>query len=178
MRYAALLRGINVGGNKTVSMAELRDLAAALGLDDPRTLLQSGNLVFGSRTAPQKLESMLEAETKKRFGLDTRYFLRTAAEWQSAIDANPFRDEALRDPSRLVVVFLREAAAPKSVKALQAAIVGRETVRAVGRQAYLVYPDGLGTSKVTLPMIEKALGAKGTGRNWNTVMKINALLVG
>ena len=178
MRYAALLRGVNVGGSKKVSMAELRALATRLGLDDPRTLLQSGNLVFGSRTAARKLESILEAETTKRLGLETRYIVRTADEWQSAIDANPFRNEALRDPSHLLVVFLRDAPAPNAVKAFQAAIVGRETIRAVGRQAYLTYPDGIGNSKATLPMIERALGTSGTGRNWNTVMKINALLTG
>ena len=177
MRYAALLRGINVGGNKTVSMAELRDFAARLGLDDPRTLLNSGNLVFASRTAAQKLESVLETETKKRFGLETRYFLRTADEWKSAVDANPFRVAAASDPARLVVIFLRDAPAAKNVKALQAAIVGRETVRAVGRQAYVIYPDGSGESKLTLPLIEKALGTIGTGRNWNTVMKITGLLI-
>ena len=177
MRYAALLRGINVGGNKKVSMAELRDFAATLGLDDPRTLLQSGNLVFASKTAAPKLESVLETETKKRFGLETRYFLRAADEWKSAVDANPFRDAAASDPSHLVVVFLRDAPAAKDVKALQAAIVGRETVRAVGRHAYVIYPDGQGESKLTLPMIEKALGTTGTGRNWNTVMKITGLLI-
>lgn len=177
MRYAALLRGINVGGNKKVSMAELRDFAAVLGLDDPRTLLQSGNLVFASKSAARKLESVLETETKKRFGLETRYFLRTADEWKSAIDANPFRDAAASDPSHLVVVFLRDAPAAKNVKALQAAIVGRETVRAVGRHAYVIYPDGQGESKLTLPRIEKALGTTGTARNWNTVMKITGLLI-
>lgn len=176
MRYAALLRGINVGGNKKVSMAELRDFAAKLGLDDPRTLLQSGNLVFSSKTTAQKLESMLEMETKKRFALETRYLLRTADEWQSVIAVNPFPDAAVRDPSHLVVMFFRDAPAPRSVKALQAAIVGREAVRAIGRQAYLTYPDGIGDSKLTLPMIEKALGTTGTGRNWNTVTKINGLL--
>jgi uncharacterized protein (DUF1697 family) len=178
MRYAALLRGINVGGNKKVSMAELRDFAATLGLDDPRTLLQSGNLVFASKTGAQKLESVLEMETRKRFGLETRYFLRAPDEWKSAIDANPFRDPAASDPARLVVVFLRDAPAARDVRALQAAIVGRETVRAVGRHAYVIYPDGQGESKLTLPMIEKALATTGTGRNWNTVMKINGLLTG
>lgn len=177
MRYAALLRGINVGGHKTVSMTELRELAAALGLDDPRTLLQSGNLVFGSKVKPDKLESLLETETKKRLGVETRYFVRSSADWQSAVDANPFPDAAKHDPSHLVVLFLRDAPTPTSVKALQSAIVGRETVRAVGKHAYALYPDGQGESKLTLPMIEKALGTTGTGRNWNTVMKITGLLI-
>ena len=74
------------------------------------------------------------------------------------------------------MIFLRGAPAPKDVAALQAAIVGRETVRAAGRQAYIMYPDGQGESKLTLPKIEKALGTVGTGRNWNTVLKIGASL--
>jgi len=176
MRYAALLRGINVGGNKKVGMAELRALAATLGLDDPQTLLQSGNLVFGSKATAPKLEALLETETKKRLGVECRYVLRAAEEWRAAIDANPFPAMAVSDPSHLHVVFLRDAPAAKDVKALQASIVGRETVRAAGRQAYVVYPDGSGTSKLTLPVIEKAFGTTGTARNWNTVMKINGLL--
>lgn len=176
MRYAALLRGINVGGNKKVSMAELRDFTATLGLEDPRTLLQSGNLIFESTATATKLESMLEVETRKHVGVDTKYFVRTATEWWSAIDANPFPNQAKRDPSHLVVMFLRNTPTPSAVKALQAAIVGRETVRVVGRQAYLVYPNGIGESKLTVPLIEKVLGTSGTGRNWNTVGKIGALL--
>jgi uncharacterized protein (DUF1697 family) len=175
MRYAALLRGVNVGG-KVVGTAELCDLAATLGLDDPRTLLQSGNLVFGSATKADELESLLETHTAKRLGVETRYLLRTADEWRVLITANPFPAAAKHDPARLVVVFLRAAPAPKDVAALQAAIIGRETVRAAGRQAYIMYPDGQGESKLTLPKIEKALGTVGTGRNWNTVLKIGALL--
>ena len=52
--YLALLRGINVGGRKLIAMSDLRDLFAALGLEEARSLLQSGNLVFRSaeRAAP------------------------------------------------------------------------------------------------------------------------------
>jgi uncharacterized protein (DUF1697 family) len=175
MRYAALLRGVNVGG-KMVSMAALRDLAAKLGLDDPRTLLQSGNLVFGSRAGAAKLESLLEAETKKRLGVETRYLLRTAEEWKALVAANPYPAAAKTDPAHLAVLFLRDAPTAKQVELLQAAIVGRETVRAAGKQAYIVYPDGMGESKLSLPKIEKALATTGTARNWNTVLKIGALL--
>ena len=176
MRYAALLRGINVGGNKKVSMAELRALAEGLGLDDPRTLLQSGNLVFGSTASPKKLEVELATETKKRIGLETTYFVRSASEWRAVIDANPFRDEAKRDPSRLVVLFLRDVPKPAAVKTLQSAIVGRETVRAYGKHAYIVYRDGIGRSKLTLSLIEKSLSTVGTCRNWNTTLKVGVFL--
>jgi len=178
MRYAALLRGINVGGNTKVSMAELCEFATTLGLDRPRTVLNSGNLVFAAKRSAPRLETILETQTKAHLGVDTKYFLRTSAEWQSAVDANPFPDAALHDPSHLVVVFLRAAPVAQTVKALQAAIVGRESVRVVGREAYVTYPDGIGTSRLTLPVIANTLGTIGTGRNWNTVLKIGALFGG
>src|SRR5262245_31115431 len=126
MRFAALLRGVNVGG-KVVSMAALRAMAGELGLADPKTLLASGNLVFDTRLGAAKLETMLEAETKKRLGIETRYLIRSADEWPALTTANPHRAAAKDDPARLAVVFFRDPPAAKDVKALQAAIVGRET---------------------------------------------------
>mgnify|MGYP002399900788 CR=1 FL=1 len=89
---------------------------------------------------------------------------------------NPFRVEAERDPGHLLVMFLKQAPTREAVTALQRAITGREVVRAEGRHAYLVYPDGVGRSRLTSALIEKHLGTRGTGRNWNTVQKLGALV--
>lgn len=176
-RYAALLRAVNLAGKNKVPMADLREMAADLGLHDPRTLLQSGNLVFESDgRAPAQLESALEKAAKKNFGLDTDFFVRTPAEWKGIIGANPFPDEAESDPGRLLVVFLKGAPGPEQVEALREAIVGREVVQTRGREAFIVYPDGIGRSRLTNKRIEKHLGVRGTGRNWNTVLKVGALL--
>jgi len=177
--YIALLRAVNVGGKTKIGMAHLRALLAELGLAEPRSLLQSGNLLFRSegRTAAD-LESLLATETEQRLGLKTDFFVRTAAEWDAVVASNPFPKEAESDPGHLVVMALKEAPDAATVAALQASIVGRETVRAVGRQAYLVYPDGIGESKLTIKMIEKALGTRGTGRNWNTTLKLQAQVQG
>jgi uncharacterized protein (DUF1697 family) len=156
-------------------MADLRDLATSLGLTDARTLLQSGNLVFSDARKSGDLERLLETEMEKRLGLKTDFFVRTAAEWKALIAHNPFPEEAKRDPGHLVVMCLKDAPDAKDVTALQAAIKDREVVRAVGKQAYLVYPDGIGRSRLTMPLIEKKLGTRGTGRNWNTVLKLAAL---
>jgi uncharacterized protein (DUF1697 family) len=177
--HIALLRGVNVGGNKKVAMADLRGLLTRLGFAEPRSLLQSGNLVFrGDGRPAADLERLLDAETEKQLGLKTEFFVRTAAEWRAVVAANPFPHEAVSDPGHLVVLFLKAAPDAASVAALQAAITGRETVRAVGRQAYIVYPDGIGDSRLTLTVIEKKLGTRGTGRNWNTVLKLGALAGG
>jgi uncharacterized protein (DUF1697 family) len=174
--YVALLRGINVGGHKRISMADLRDLLTRMGLADVRSLLQSGNLVFGAngRTATQ-LERLLEAEAEKRLGLQTDFFVRTAKEWKNVVAHNPFPKEAASDPGHLVVMFLKDTPSVTGVKALQAAITGREVVRAAGKHLYIVYPDGIGRSRLTNAVIDKQLGTRGTGRNWNTVLKLAAV---
>jgi uncharacterized protein (DUF1697 family) len=157
-------------------MADLRDLLTQLGFAEPRTLLQSGNAVFRSdKLTGAGLERRLETETEKRLGLKTDFFVRTPEEWKEVIANNPFPDEAKSDPGHLVVMFLNKPPDAADVAALQAAIKGREVVRAAGRQAYITYPDGIGESKLTITVIEKKLGSRGTGRNWNTVLKLGAL---
>jgi uncharacterized protein (DUF1697 family) len=174
--YVALLRAVNVGGRHPIGMSELRECAAQLGLDDPRTLLQSGNLVF--RTAARStadLERLLEAEAASRLGLRTDFMVRSAADWQAIIEGNPFPREAKDDPGHLLVMVFKRAPKPADVEALRAAITGREVVEAVGAHGYLVYPDGIGRSRLTTALVERTLGTRGTGRNWNTVLTLAAL---
>ena len=174
--HFALLRAINVGGHQPVAMADLRDLLARLGFADAQSLLQSGNLVFRSQTrAGAALERLLEAEAEKRLDLRTDFFVRTAAEWKTIVARNPFRHEAKRDPAHLVVMFLKRAPEVEQVTALEAAITGPESFRAVGREAYIIYPAGIGRSRLTSSLVEKTLGTRGTGRNWNTILKLGAL---
>jgi uncharacterized protein (DUF1697 family) len=172
----ALPRAINLPNHKNVAMATLRTLLSELGFSDPKTLLQSGNLVFAcDRRTSAELERSLEREAKRRIGLDTDFFVRTSKEWKALIEDNPFPDEAHRDPAHLVLLLTKDALDAAAVSALQAAIKGREVVRGKGRAAYIVYPDGIGRSKLTMALIEKKLDTRGTGRNWNTVLKLAAL---
>lgn len=174
--YIGLLRAINLGSHNKVSMADLKALLAELGMKNPRSLLQSGNLVFESSPRPTAaLEKLLEAGAAKRLALDTPFCVRTADEWQQVIAANPFPKEAKLDPGHTVLMCLKDAPPASAMKALQDAIKGREVVKANGRQAYFLYPDGIGTSKLTIKLIEKKLGTTGTARNWNTVLKLGAL---
>jgi uncharacterized protein (DUF1697 family) len=143
---------------------------------EAQTLLQSGNVVLRNmKIDGEKLEKFLEAETAKRLQLKTDYFVRSASEWDALIKANPFPKEAKDDPGHLVVMPLKAAPKAADVKALEAAIRGRERVAAKGRQLYVTYPDGIGRSKLTIGVIEKALGTRATGRNWNTVLKLAAM---
>jgi uncharacterized protein (DUF1697 family) len=174
--YIALLRGINVGGHRQVAMADLRKLLTQLGHSDARSLLQSGNLVFRARARTgAELERLLEAGAEKRLDLRTDFFVRSEEEWKAVIAQNPFRQEAERDPGHLVVMFLKEAPVIGGVEALHAVVSGPEILHAHGKHAYIVYPNGIGRSRLTNALLEKKLGTRGTARNWNTVRKLGAL---
>jgi uncharacterized protein (DUF1697 family) len=172
----ALLRGINVGGHNQIAMADLRTLFETLGFSSVQSLLQSGNVVFESEQLKgSALERLLEVETTKRFGLSIDYLVRSAKELRSIIANNPFEDEAKRDPSHLLAMFLKAAPKGPEVTGLEAAIQGPEVIRADGKQLYAVYPAGIGRSKLTNTLIEKKLGTRGTARNWNTILKLAAM---
>jgi uncharacterized protein (DUF1697 family) len=175
-KFIALLRGINVGGNKMIAMRDLRAMCTDLGLGNVKSLLNSGNLVFQCLARPSgTLESLLESEAKQRLDLHTDFFVRPSEEWKRIIGGNPFPVEARTDPGHLVVMFLKESVDAKVVRTLQAVITGREIVRGEGREVYVVYPDGIGKSRLTNHIIERTLGCRSTGRNWNTVLKLGAL---
>ena len=156
-------------------MADLRTLFTQLGFEPVQTLLQSGNVVFASTSrASSKLESLLEAGAKDALDLQTDFFVRSSKEWEALVRYNPFVREAQKDPSKLAVVFLKNAPSARAVRSLQSSIRGPELVRAQGKQAYIVYPNGMGRSRLTAPAIEKALGSRFTARNWNTVVKLQS----
>jgi uncharacterized protein (DUF1697 family) len=176
-RHVALLRAINVAGHNTVAMSDLREMLEALGFSEVKSLLQSGNLVFRSdRRTGAAMERLLEAETAERLKVAADYIVRSAAEWATVVGRNPFHKEAETAPGRLVAVFLKSAAPAKGVDALRAAIRGPETIHGDGKELFVVYPDGIGRSKLTGALIESKLGIRGTARNWNTVLKIAAQL--
>ena len=175
--FVALLRGINVGGYKAVSMTALRELGESLGFAEVATLLQSGNLIFKAKDSNAgKIEADLAKAAEKKFGHRIDFFVRDGKEWKAIMARNPFGAEAADDPSHLVVMCLRDKPGAKALDLLKAAIKGREYFHAEGRGLYLVYPDGVGRSKLTGALIEAKLGTSGTGRNWNTVRKIGELL--
>jgi uncharacterized protein (DUF1697 family) len=162
--HIALLRAVNLVKHNRVAMSELRALAAALGFTDAQTLLHSGNLVFRSEVTGAKLESILEAEARKRLGLDTDFIVRTARQWNAIAASNPFPAQAKNDPGHLLVMVCKNAVA----KDLKITGVRREIVRPRGSEIFIYYPDGVGASRLKID-------ACGTARNWNTVLKLAAL---
>jgi len=176
--YIALFRSINLGGHNKLKMVDLRELISELGFANVRTVLQSGNLVFDSDARPlSQLEQLLKEATEDRLGLKTELFVRTDKEWAAIVADNPYPDEVESDPAHLVVMFLKDTPDRQKVTALESAIVGSEVIHAKGRQLYVVYPDGIGRSRLTYSLIERRLNKNGTTRNWNTVLKVASLAI-
>jgi uncharacterized protein (DUF1697 family) len=174
--HIALLRAVNLAGRNRVGMAELRACLERQGFEGVQTMLQSGNVVFGGgRLRGAALERRLEEAARTALGVDTPFIVRTSGEWDAVVAANPFPREAEDDPGHLLLFCLKDAPPPGAEARLRAGMKGRERVRVDGRHAYLVYPDGVGRSKLTVALIERWLGSRGTGRNWNTVLKLQAL---
>lgn len=174
--HIALLRGVNVGGAKRLAMGELQTTLEGAGLHSVRTLLRSGNAVFNSEgRSAAELEALIEAALHDRLGLQSEIHVRTAEDWDGVVAANPLPELAEAAPSRFLVTVFRTAPAPVEPEALQAAAPGAEVVRLVGRQLYTAYRDGMARSKLDDGWIKRHLGVRGTGRNWSTVRKLQAM---
>lgn len=173
-----LLRAVNVAGRGMISMSDLRQIMSDLSFQNVRTLLQSGNVVFRTNSpAGAKLEAVVQTELERQLKLRTDVFVRSARQWADLIAANPFADEALRDPGHLLAIISKRKPAQDTVAALRAAAaaLGPELVRECGGQVYITYPAGIGRSRLTTALIERTLGVRVTGRNWNTVLKLAQL---
>ncbi len=172
-RFVALFRAVNLVSHNRVAMADLRQLFDDLSMTNVRTVVQTGNVLFDTKAVSTgSLEALVEAATASTLALTTDVMVRTRETIEQLVATNPFPLEAANDPGHLVVMFLKKAPPAAAVAALRAAIKGRETVQAVGAHLFTVYPDGIGTSKLTTAVIERALGTRATGRNWNTMLKL------
>lgn len=170
-RTVALLRGINVGGNKQVPMARLREVIGELGYSDIKTYVNSGNVVFGGRKASQRrIEDALEAE----FGWRIPVVLRTREELGAVLEADPLGDRA-DNPSRYLVTF-SGSAEPLDESKLDGVTPGRnEAYKIIGREGYMWLPDGVQNSPTAKAFTDKRFGVVLTARNWRTVGKLYAM---
>ncbi|MET9574650.1 DUF1697 domain-containing protein [Streptomyces sp. DT199] len=172
--YAALLRGINVGGSRKVPMADLRTLLADLGLDDVRTYLQSGQAVFASGHGDEEsLAGEIARAIEKRFGFGVDVIVRDHAYLRAIADACPFPAADL-EPKQLHVTYFSAPVTPDRFAEIDQEAYLPEEFRLGDRALYLYAPNGLGRSKLAehlaKPRITK--GVIATTRNWNTVVKL------
>lgn len=173
--HAALLRGINVGKAKRVSMAELRTAVQQLGYGGVRTLLNSGNLVFEAPDAdPNEAALLIERAVLDRAGVSSRVTVITAEELAEAVAGNPLLSVG-DDPSRLHVAFLADPADRRALEPLAQRNWAPEALALGARVAYLWCPAGV-TGSALVPELERKANRRITLRNWSTVMKLQALM--
>jgi uncharacterized protein (DUF1697 family) len=168
-RYAALLRGINLGKARQMDMPRLRDCLVARGFEEVRTHLRSGNVVLSSPLGEQDLTAALRTAIEEEFGFSVPVVVRTGAELAAVLDADPL-GELVTDPARYSVTFLPEPPAADRVADLPPADGG--VYRVLGRELYLWLPDGMSRSPMGTWPWDRLLGVAGTNRNWNTVAKL------
>jgi uncharacterized protein (DUF1697 family) len=173
-RQVALLRGVNVGGNNMVAMADLRELLGALGCADVRTHLQSGNAVFTAATPPALSARAIEDQLVGSLGLRVPVLVRTRDELAEVVAANPLT-EATSEPARLLVNFLSREPDRDLLGELDPADFEPETFGVGAREIYVWCPDGVRATKLGYSFWEKRLKVTATARNWNTVTRLLAL---
>jgi uncharacterized protein (DUF1697 family) len=165
----ALLRGINVGGKTTLSMAKLGEVAEELGYDDVRTYIQSGNLVLRSSDPASTVERELVKAIAGLGGVQPAVIVRSRAQLQKVVDGNPFLKRG-EDASSCHVVFAAKATKPQLGRLDLPAYAPEEAV-AAGKELYLFLPGGMGRSKLASDLA-KDKTAVGTVRSWRTVTKL------
>ena len=172
--YIALLRGINVSGQKLIRMEAFRATFATLGFHQVKTYVQSGNVVFeAATTPPAKLAGQIERQILADFSFEVPVLVKTATELAQVAGGNPLAKTPGIDAARLHVTFLSDRAPAGATSKLQPLAAASEQFQVLGREIYLYFPEGYGNTKLSNQAIEKKLGVKATTRNWKTV---NALL--
>lgn len=160
--YIAFLRGINVGGNTSLPMAELRAACNEIGFKSVRTYIQSGNVIFESDLPEEMLIIKLEKALYEKVEKHIPVIIRTAKELDLVNSSNPFPDVK---PANVGVMFFK-APVPSDLL-IDATILGPEEVKISKREIYIHFANGMGRSKLKLPLAQP-----GTVRNINTVTKL------
>ncbi len=175
IRYALLLRGVNVGTKNSLPMAELRAMLTKVGGTKVQTYLQSGNAVFDTRLRAAELTKAIEGALERKMGRPIATTLRTRAQMTAIVEANPFADVAT-NPAYLCVTFLSNTPTKSEVAPLHASDFEPELFQVLGSEIYTWHPNGQGRSALAAVLGKLRLRGAVTTRNWNTVMKLRDML--
>ena len=171
--YVALLRGINVSGQKLIKMAELRAQLAELPYDNIRTYIQSGNILFEREAAePAVIEEEVRQLIAKHYGFDVPVMVKTREDLDYVVNNHPFIHQRNEDPKFVHVTFLAEEPDPERVAKLREEDYSPEEWVLDGTYFYFFSPKGMGNAKMSNTFVENRLKVKATGRNWRTTMKL------
>jgi uncharacterized protein (DUF1697 family) len=175
--FVALMRGINVGSARKLPMGDLRALCGSLGLERPQTYIQSGNLLVEAKGGEAALRRLLEKELADRFGFTVDVIVRTAAEWEGYVAANPFAGDTKALPKMVHLYLPRDPLKSRAAKTLEQRAQMGERVGFAGGALWIDYgANGVARSKLSPLLIDRACGSPTTGRNWNSVLTISKMI--
>jgi uncharacterized protein (DUF1697 family) len=170
VRVAALLRGVNIGPSKRISMPELREIVESLGHSEVETYLQSGNVVFTpGKGARRNLGPALEGAIADATGHEVPVLVRTDRELADVVTANPY---TVDDPTRVVVAFLGDAVGPSELGLADLDSYAPDELRQIGRELFISVPNGQGRSKLMEALTKRPMPTVVTVRNWRTVVAL------
>ncbi len=176
--YISMLRGINVSGHKQIKMSQLQELFKALGFEQVKTYIQSGNVVFDARTnSAQNVSKKIEEKILSDFGFSVPVISKTPAEMGRTLQNNPFLKKRGIDTSKLHVTFLSQAPAETGLRKLEALNARPDEWHYSGREIYLYCPEGYGRTRLSNNALEKLLMVTATTRNWRTVNQLYQMAV-
>lgn len=176
--FIALLRGINVGGNKKIAMAELRALCADCGCANVQSYIQSGNLIFTRSGSEAAAEAELERAIAARFGFTVDVLVRDGAKWPALLAGNPFREAALAQPNLVMMALAKRPPQRDAVAALRERARHGERIESAGEALWFHYPQGVAGSRLSPALIDRLVGSPVTARNIRTVHKLAELAAG
>jgi uncharacterized protein (DUF1697 family) len=175
-KFIALLRGINVSGQKKIKMSDLKLLFGKIGFQNVETYIQSGNVIFSSKEkSVKKLESNISSGIKSKYGFDVRVFVIRPDEIEYVLRDNPFikKKKAIE---KLYVTFLTDKPNSENIKMLGTKDFSPEEYIIDGKFIYLFYPNGAGKAKLNNNLLESKLRLPATTRNWNTIKALSELV--
>lgn len=171
--YIALLRGINVSGQKKIPMADLRAMLEKLNFQNVTTYIQSGNIVFASSEMDTGiLEERIKAGIQKTFGFDVPVLVKSKNDLKNTLQQNPYTDPEAIEKKLVYFVLLKNVPAPEMVKAFQNESFDNEQFFITEDCVYLLCQTGYGKAKLNNNLIERKLKVEATTRNYRTMVKL------
>lgn len=172
-KYIALLRGINVSGQKIIKMAELKKMFEDVGFENVKTYIQSGNLVFQSNLSDTtEIKRLIQKAIENSFGFDVHVRVLIPEEIKAALAGNPFLKDQSLDIKQHYFVFLDETPSEENWNILKNMEWKGEQMALSDKVLFVYYPNGAGKSKLTTNIIESRLKVAATARNLNTTKKM------
>ena len=174
--YISFLRGINMGGNKKVSIWELKKIYESLKFEDVKTFGLSGNVIFKSpEDKSEILIAKIESKLKEVFGFEVSVLIRTKKELEKIIKSNPFSNLSEEELSKVAVAFLSSVPENNPADEIENSRDKSEYFEISGKEIYLFFKKGYGRTKLTNNFFEKKLKVKSTTRTLNVTKKLMSL---